>query len=486
MPKLAIGDTSYVIRLLASVADDDPLRLIREIVENAKDAGSKIIEIKIKPFNGCDVLVSDYGRGADATKMSNIPIKIGESQKRLENQQTAGVHAIGLICYLVTCEKLKMVSKAIDAADTYVLEMDKEQEYNTHIANKNEKRETCGMDVYMCGLNQNKARFYKFSKIEMYLAEQFAPDLEVGRIRIVLLEKRNKIEIKPSIKMRGTQLMNEDIKTKCGWINLSLYYSVGHGIKLYRHGSKVVDDIGKLPEFAEITTWQHPNLSGIITCDWIKLSANKLSIERDELWESLEGGICSKEQEIATELSKFEQEAKDKQLQKMSQYLGEKFRLASELMGLDIPSAYRKHKDGDIKGCIIDGVVLEGDGDHGDGGDGGKKKISGVPPIEPKPEGEDDGKQTKHGIPYKVENMLGYNYKTGFDEKLNVIKINGLSKEYIEIRQMNDPNKLQDYLYKCVGQELTLYNANGADRRGILDKYTSLQLIMEKQPAKLK
>jgi len=99
-----------VFELLAESLYDDQRAFVRELIQNAYDAGSTKVDIEVNPDK---IIVQDNGRGMSYNFMTTDFKRVG---KRFKEEGKAGVYGIGrLSCWLVS-DRVKITSN--DGSDT--------------------------------------------------------------------------------------------------------------------------------------------------------------------------------------------------------------------------------------------------------------------------------------------------------------------------------------------------------------------------------
>ncbi len=326
--KLKIGDNWNAITIIA-YSQNNPLKAVAEFVENSIDAQAKHIRIIRGKLKGDHYLkIIDDGTGID--DFSYVATHIGDSIKRKLKKQAGsgdtgriqGEFGIGLLSFWTVGDQLMLTSTGSEGITRRMKLVKNNPGYSiTEVRELFEKG--TGTELYITPLLSG-IRYLSGEKIQNYLASELRDRIAKSGVEIRILDKsaRKELLVEPR-KFTGQLIHNlPQAKNPLGEIYCELYIndpSPKNKIGLYRHGTRVIDDITRLEAF-NCYPWNSELLEGIIDASFLQLTpGTRDGIVLDDAYESFLASLVQisvKLEELAAEQKKAEEEKVSKNILK--------------------------------------------------------------------------------------------------------------------------------------------------------------------------
>ncbi|MCM2324227.1 MAG: ATP-binding protein [Oligoflexia bacterium] len=329
---LRIGDHWNAINILA-LSQSNPLKAIAEFVENSIDAGATLVHVFRGKKDGEPYLrIVDNGRGIPRSPEGEPDFKyvathIGDSIKRHLKAKGAlgiqGEYGIGLLSFWTVGERLTLRSSAADGHVHQMTLIKGKPGYQ--ISRTRALLSDSGTELviqpHLPGLRQVTGE-----KLQWYLGVELRNRiLDRGvAIHIHDLTSRNELRVEPQ-RYEGRKLVLPAIEG----IRPELYLNdsdQSHRVAVYRHGTRVLDDLGDWPEL-DPAVWRSGNLSGYVECPSLQLTpGTRLGVIQDERFEAVLNALRGLEAPLRGELALLKQAAEDKASKLTQQTLHRAFR----------------------------------------------------------------------------------------------------------------------------------------------------------------
>ncbi len=483
--KLDIGDKEYIIKhILPTVGGKDPLRVIKELVENALDANAMHIKIVIRPD---ELRVVDDGVGMSSRKLAELPTHIGLSEKRLKKLKTMGEKAIGLLSFMMIGNVMEIRSQAegsdkaykiVIRADTMEATLPTECE-SPEFAKRGRRS---GTEVIIKELDEIKYRTAIYSKkretIAKYIAREFFPRL--GNANIIVWKDGNSTEVTKNLLPRGEEIYKGKCGTRYGAVEFEIYYGgYQSGVSLFRRGAQVIEDIAaELEELSDSEVWKTPSLNGTIVFDNLDLTADKKAPIRNEKYGALIRCIKSAEETIKERLDEIRSRERRRRRNRALKELAKK--LMDTLKKLESEPPTSLH--GSTKGEEVEGDIAEGFTTSRTGSKA--RRTTGKIPIKRGP--KKLKALTGGGLMFDEEDFGTPTPRSRFEPNLGVIMVNRRHPDFKKKVELSSEEEVAiDYFYKLAVKELTAHLLGDPHLSEDLEKMIDIQLSMEVSPPKL-
>jgi len=477
--KLKIGDEAYALELLSHVHGADPRRPVRELVENGADAGATSITIVVnKRASDPYIMCRDNGTGIPLNVLRELPESVCNSIKRRMKMKTGGVHGIGLLSFNTIGNRLRIISRFKDSADTDALEFEGVRRYRRVSVGR--PLDEPGTEVYIYGIDREK-KLLDAERLADYLAGEFEEDLIEGKFELEVQQDNRRIPVTRERIVVGTPIISaRRIPTGWGDIVVGINYGGKGGVALTRRGITIVNNIANLPDI-ESDVWRSGKISGSIRFDSINVSTDKKNPIRDDLFRTLIVRIKELEPEIAEAIKRLEESESEKSKERLLKYLASRLDDVLKGLGFDRVKALmeaRKKAEQETGAEVAKGAAFSRDGRL-------SHKKSGKPSVT---KGEEKKSlRSVYGISWIEESDFERpKSRSRFDAKFGTVYINKVHADFTKkILQAKDDFEKLDYYYKLTVKEIVLHQYEGAPSADVLEKLLDIQFAMEKHPPSL-
>lgn len=280
--KLRIGDDWNAITIIA-LSQQNPLKAIAELVENSIDAGAGIVTIIRGREHGQHYLrIADDGAGIPRTEeglpdFQYVATHICDSiKRRLDPAQRTGIqgeYGIGLLSFWTLGEELTLTSASSDGR-TWEMHMRKGNPTYA-ISERHRLFAEKGTEVtvrpLLAGIRQLSGE-----KMQWYLSSELRDRIRKSGVRIQVVDRTARARYDVTPREFTGQLMHQlpQLKTPHGEVYVELYLADpdgGNKVGLYRHGTRVVEDITILESF-QSPPWSLDYAQGIIDAPFLTLT----------------------------------------------------------------------------------------------------------------------------------------------------------------------------------------------------------------------
>jgi hypothetical protein len=277
--KLRIGDDWNAITIIA-LSQQNPLKAVAEIVENAIDAHARHITItRARGHDHHFLRFVDDGdgipRGEDgAPDFQYVATHICDSLKRrLDPERRQGIQGefgIGLLSFWTLGEELALTSSGADGR-TWEMRMRKGDPAYT-VAERRRLFASKGTEVVV-GPLLSGIRQLNGEKIQWYLASELRDRIRQNVVRIEVMDRvaRSRYEVTPR-EFNGRLLHQlPTVRSPFGEMYLELYLADPldtNIVGLYRHGTRVIENVTSLDAFQR-PPWSSRCLQGIIEAPFL-------------------------------------------------------------------------------------------------------------------------------------------------------------------------------------------------------------------------
>ena len=296
--KLRIGDDWNAITIIA-MSQQSPLKAVAELVENCIDAHALNIVITRGRERGKHFLrIADDGSGIprDDTGLPDfqyVATHICDSLKRrLKQEERRGVQGefgIGLLSFWTLGDGLVLTSAGANGK-TYEMRMGKGDPRYT-ITERRRLFPEKGTEVLVQPLLAG-IRNLSGEKIQWYLASELRDRIKRTSVRIRVIDRQARTQHDVVPREFSGRLMHElpHLETEWGEIYLELYLDepkLENRIGLYRHGTRVLEDITLL-DFFQCAPWNNGSIQGIIEAPFLALTpGTRTGILHDDRFEEM-------------------------------------------------------------------------------------------------------------------------------------------------------------------------------------------------------
>jgi hypothetical protein len=319
--KLRIGDNWNAIRIIA-LSQSNPLKAVAEFVENSIDARAKRITLVRGKEHGVHFLrLKDDGDGIrrNAEGMPDfeyVATHICDSiKKRLKADGTTGIQGefgIGLLSFWTVGEELVLTSAGADGK-TYQMHM-KKGDPGYRITQKRVLVPDSGTELLVKNILSGIKQF-SGEKIQWYLASELRDRIRKSGVEIRVVDRTARAEFKVEPRQFEGRLLHEVSRFSQGDLYLELYLTrpdPANAVGLYRQGTRVMENLAALPEFAK-APWTSGYLQGIIDVPYLNLTpGTRTGIIQDEAYHRLTQELASLETELLRIIQE-QQRAEDEQ-----------------------------------------------------------------------------------------------------------------------------------------------------------------------------
>ena len=313
--KLRIGDHWNAITIIA-LSQNSPLKAIAEFVENSIDANASTVTIVRGREQGEHYLrVVDDGEGIrlnpeGVPDFDYVATHICDSIKRTLKRQGAGniqgEFGIGLLSFWTVGERLVLSSRGADG-HAYEMEMLKgDQRYQ--LTRRRILFAQPGTELLvrplLPGIRQLSAE-----RIQGFLASELRERIRASGVRIRIKDRRarTELEVVPR-EFTGRPLRDiEPIEVPEGVVEAEIYLndpSADNSVALFRHGTRVVPDISRLPGL-DREPWTSGLLQGLVEAPFLQLTpGTRDGVVLDARFEALQTGLQQIEPAIIEQIER--------------------------------------------------------------------------------------------------------------------------------------------------------------------------------------
>src|SRR5262245_18166921 len=280
--KLKIGDDWNAITIIA-LSQSNPLKAIAELVENSVDAKARSVTITRGREHGHHFLaLRDDGEGVprDADGRPDfhyVATHICDSiKRRLKSDGAAGLQGelgIGLLSFWTVGEELTMTSIG---ADQRVYQMIMRKGDPGYIVNPRRALfGESGTEVRITPLLEG-TRSLSGEKIQWYLAAELRDRIRQTGVKITVIDRLARKQYAVEPRQYEGRLLHQlpAVRTPFGDVYAELYLnepSDANSVALFRHGTRVIEDIALLDDFAR-APWTLRYLQGHLDAPFISLT----------------------------------------------------------------------------------------------------------------------------------------------------------------------------------------------------------------------
>jgi hypothetical protein len=296
--KMRIGDDWNAITVIA-LSQQSPLKAVTELVENSIDAHAANIVITRGRERGQHYLrILDDGDGIPKDKtglpdFQHVATHICDSVKRRlkrEDRETVqGEFGIGLLSFWTLGEGMVLTSAGADGR-TYEMRMGKGKPRYT-ISERRRLFPEKGTEVIVQPLLSG-IRNLSGEKIQWYLASELRDRIKHTGVSIEVIDRQARSRHTVVPREFSGRLLHRlpDAQSEFGEVYLELYLDdprPENRTGLYRHGTRVMEDIASLDAFQR-APWTSGCLQGIIDAPFLTLTPGTRSgILQDERFEAM-------------------------------------------------------------------------------------------------------------------------------------------------------------------------------------------------------
>ncbi len=321
--RLRIGDDWNAITIIA-LSQSNPLKAIAELVENSIDARARNVTITRGRESGRHFLaIRDDGEGVPRDDQGRpdfryVATHICDSiKRRLKADGTAGLQGefgIGLLSFWTLGEELAMTSTAADQRPYQMVMRKGDPSYA--VAPKRALLGDSGTEVRIAPLLDG-IRALSGEKIQWYLAAELRDRIRQTGIRITVLDQLARKQYAVEPRQYEGRLLHQlpAIRTPLGDVYAELYLNEPSGanrVALSRHGTRVIEDIVLLDDFAR-SPWSLRYLQGHLDAPFVNLTPGTRSgIIHDAAYAALSEGVRPLERKLV-ELIEEQRRAEEEQ-----------------------------------------------------------------------------------------------------------------------------------------------------------------------------
>jgi hypothetical protein len=279
--KLRIGDDWNAIRIIA-LSQSNPLKAVAEFVENSIDAKARRVTLTRGKEKGVHFLrIKDDGEGIrrDAEGLPDfgyVATHICDSiKRRLKAEGVTGIQGefgIGLLSFWIVGEELVLTSAGANGK-TYQMHM-RRGDPGYRITEKRVLLAEPGTELLvrkiLPGIKQLSGE-----KIQWYLASELRDRIRSSGVEVRVVDRTARTEFKVEPRQFEGRLLHELGKVVAGSdLYVELYLArlrPENVVGLYRQGTRVLEDIAALDEFAK-PPWTSGYLQGVVDAPYLNLT----------------------------------------------------------------------------------------------------------------------------------------------------------------------------------------------------------------------
>lgn len=307
--RLKIGDDWNAITIIA-LSQSSPLKAIAELVENSIDAKARMVTITRGREHGRHFLaIRDDGEGVprDGDGRPNfryVATHICDSiKRRLKADGTAGVQGefgIGLLSFWTLGGELTMTSTGDDHRAYQMVMRKGDPSYS--VAPKRALFGDTGTEVRIAPLLDG-IRALSGEKIQWYLAAELRDRIRQTGVRISVIDRLARKQYAVEPRQYEGRLLHQlpAVRTPLGDIYIELYLNEpadANRVALYRHGTRVMEDLAALDDFAR-PPWTLRYLQGHVDTPFLNLTPGTRSgFIRDAAYAALYEGLVPLERKL--------------------------------------------------------------------------------------------------------------------------------------------------------------------------------------------
>src|SRR5215510_11546128 len=326
--KLKIGDDWNAITIIA-LSQSNPLKAIAELVENSIDAKARSVTITRGREHGRHFLaIRDDGEGVPRNADGGpdfhyVATHICDSiKRRLKAGGAAGLQGefgIGLLSFWTVGEELTMTSAGADQRVYQMIMRKGDPGYTVN------PRRTLfgegGTEVRIAPLLEG-TRSLSGEKIQWYLAAELRDRMRETGVKITVTDRLARKQYAVEPRQYEGRLLHElpAARTPFGDIYAELYLNEPadkNAVALFRHGTRVLEDIAFLDDFAH-PPWTLHHLQGHLDASFINLTpGTRTGMVHDASYAALCAGLSNLERklgEIIEEQRRAEEEQASREL----------------------------------------------------------------------------------------------------------------------------------------------------------------------------
>ena len=280
--RLRIGDDWNAITIIA-LSQSSPLKAIAELVENSIDAKARSVTITRGREHGRPFLaIRDDGEGVprDADGRPDfryVATHICDSVKRhMKAGGSTGLQGefgIGLLSFWTVGDELTMTSTGADGRAYQMVMRKGDPSYA--VAPRRTLFEDRGTEVRIAPLLDG-IRSLSGEKIQWYLAAELRDRIRATGVRIAVIDRLARKQYAVEPRQYEGRLLHQlpAVRTPLGDVYVELYLNEpadANRVALYRHGTRVVEDLASLDDFAH-PPWTLRYLQGHVDAPFINLT----------------------------------------------------------------------------------------------------------------------------------------------------------------------------------------------------------------------
>ena len=373
--KLKIGDNWNAITIIA-YSQSNPLKAIAEFVENCIDAKATKIKVIRGKHKGQHYLkIIDDGHGID--DFQYVATHIGDSIKRKLKKQGAvglqGEFGIGLLSFWTVGEQLMLTSTGSEGITRRLNLVKDNPGFKISKVNQLFENET-GTELHITPILPGIKQLHG-EKIQNYLASELRDRISKSGVEIHIIDKsaRKEFLVEPR-KFSGSLIHNlPQCNNPHGEIYCELYVtdpSPENCVGLYRHGTRVINDITELEAFSK-PPWSSDLLEGIIDVTFLQLTpGTRTGVIHDDAFDSFTASVDMMTEDLSKVIAAYkraeEETASKSILRKISRAMKE------ALLFLPTEEYSWLHLQGKIKTKVVkseNGELIDGELSTSSGGD---------------------------------------------------------------------------------------------------------------------
>jgi hypothetical protein len=300
--RLRIGDDWNAITIIA-LSQSNPLKAIAELVENSIDAKARAVTItRGRQTGGQYLSICDDGSGVPRDgdgrpDFRYVATHICDSVKRrLKESGAAGIQGefgIGLLSFWTIGESLVMTCAGADSRSYQMVMRKGDPGYS--ISPKRTLIADGGTEVHIAPLLEGK-RGLSGEKIQWYLASELRDRIRETGVRITVIDRLARKQYRVEPRQYEGQLLHQLPPARCqlGDLYAELYLNEQretNRVALFRQGTRVVEDLMSLDEFAR-PPWTLRYLQGHIDAPFVSLTpGTRTGLIRDAAYAALSEGL---------------------------------------------------------------------------------------------------------------------------------------------------------------------------------------------------
>jgi hypothetical protein len=483
--RLRIGNLAKAV-LVTGQAYQEPKDALNEFVSNAADeyalsgrTGERIRVMLRRKGRYPVIAVDDNGRGMPPDRLREVARNLFESVK-VGDDRTLGEKAIGLLAFQQLAGRCDIVSRAVDADETWALRLERGKATALLERERRRARQTTGTTVYLSDLDPEVLRVLTQRKVVEYLRLRRGAALARGDYEIEVVEGRTPELVTPD-KPDGVRLAIPAQPTLWGRLEFEVYVtnerSRRHRVAVVgRAGTTIIDDVTALDDFDD-DPWASGYVSGMIGFAALQQTAGRRAILRDsDAFPVFVDGVRSVEPLVRQAVQRIAQALDEQTADRLSDTVRRIFgKVLKELADLENPMRSTLAGGGAGEGLqpSVDGDESMFEPDPASNGNGDGAERGAVPPELPSvddltpdpvdpiapstPAVEGDGQRRRNAhLPSLAPDPTPGRDRSRFDDEPGVVLYNESHPDYLLVKE-SEP-ALLDYLATLVAKEYVVYN----------------------------